>query len=91
MTACSGDSSYQQHKPHYGGFSEADLVEQPAIELFAKLGWMTGNLFSEFSGAASAEGRSSKRESICRTACGSRSSGSTRPCRRKRSTTPIPS
>ena len=64
MTACSGDSSYQQHKPHYGGFSEADLVEQPAIELFAKLGWMTGNLFSEFSGAASAEGRSSKRESI---------------------------
>jgi len=64
MTAGPGDGGYQQHKPQYGGFSEADLVEQPAIELFAKLGRTTGSLFGEFSGGASAEGRSSKRDEI---------------------------
>jgi type I restriction enzyme R subunit len=55
---------YQQATPHYGGFSEADLVEQPAIELLAALGWRTANLFSEFSGGGSGEGRVSKRDAI---------------------------
>jgi len=54
----------EQRTPRYGGFSEADLVEQPAIELFAELGWTAGNLFGEFRGGASAEGRSSKRDAI---------------------------
>src|SRR5208282_3395405 len=59
-----GDIVYLQKGAHYRGFSESDLVEQPAIELFATLGWTTGNLFGEFSGGASAEGRASKRDAI---------------------------
>jgi type I restriction enzyme, R subunit len=55
---------YEQRTPHFGGFSEGDLVEQPAIELFAELGWTTANLFGEFSGSVSAEGRASKRDAI---------------------------
>src|SRR5271166_1703946 len=62
MTAGPGDSGYQQHSSLYGGFSEADLVEQPAIELFAELGWTSGNLFGEFSRGASAERRASRRD-----------------------------
>ena len=43
---------------------KSDLVEQPAIDLFAELGWTTGNLFGEFAHGASAEGRASKRDAI---------------------------
>jgi type I restriction enzyme R subunit len=59
-----GDFQYEQRTPLYGGFSEADLVEQPAIELFSRLGWAIGNLFGEFSHGASAEGRGSRRDAI---------------------------
>ena len=58
------DIVYRQSTALYGGFSEADLVERPAIELFASLGWETGNLFAEFAGGGSAEGRASKRDAI---------------------------
>ena len=57
-----GDFQHEQRTPLYGGFSEADLVEQPAIELFSGLGWTTRNLFGEFSHGASAEGRASRRD-----------------------------
>ncbi len=66
------DFFHEQKTPLYGGFSEADLVEQPAIELFAELGWTTGNLFGEFSHGASAEGRASKRDAILPTGCSAR-------------------
>jgi type I restriction enzyme, R subunit len=65
MTAGPGDIIYERRTPRYGGFSEADLVEQPAIDLFATLGWRTANLFGEFSGnGGSAEGRASKRDAV---------------------------
>ena len=53
----------EQETPLYGGFSENDLVEQPAIDLFRDLGWQTANLVGEFAGK-SPEGRASKREAI---------------------------
>jgi len=52
----------EQRLPLYGGFSESDLIEQPAIDLFAQLGWETINLFGEFSGGRSTEGRESRRD-----------------------------
>jgi type I restriction enzyme, R subunit len=55
---------YDQPPPLFGGFSESELVEKPAIELFAELGWTTGNLFGEFAQGQSAEGRASRREAI---------------------------
>jgi type I restriction enzyme R subunit len=59
------DFTYQQPTPAYGGFSEAALVEKPAIKLFASLGWQTADLFAEFSGkGGSAEGRASKRDAV---------------------------
>jgi type I restriction enzyme R subunit len=64
MTTAPEDVGYQQRSQLYGGFSESDLVEQPAIELFGELGWATGNLFGEFAHGASAEGRASKRDVI---------------------------
>jgi type I restriction enzyme R subunit len=64
MTPGPDDIGYQQRAPLYGGFSENDLVEQPATDLFAKLGWSTGNLFGEFAHGLSAEGRASKRDAI---------------------------
>ena len=64
MTAGPDDIGYQQHGPLFGGFSESDLVEKPAIDLFAQLGWTTGNLFGEFAHGASAQGRASKRDAI---------------------------
>ena len=57
------DFLYQEKTPLYGGFSENDLVEQPAIDLFAELGWRTAILMGEFAGK-SPEGRASKREAI---------------------------
>lgn len=38
-------------------YSEDALVEQPAIQLFASLGWETGNLYGEWTGGVSSEGR----------------------------------
>ncbi|MBG0810806.1 type I restriction endonuclease subunit R [Methylosinus sp. H3A] len=61
----SDDISYEQRQQLYGGFSENDLIEQPAIELFASLGWQTADLYGEFSGrGGSVEGRASKRDAI---------------------------
>lgn len=48
----------------FEGFSESDLVEEPAIRLFDALGWKTAGLFAEFSGGESTEGRSSKRDAF---------------------------
>ena len=39
------------------GFSENELVEQPAIELFVELGWQTANLYHETYGPDGSEGR----------------------------------
>jgi type I restriction enzyme, R subunit len=64
MTAGPEDFGYQQPSPLFGGFSESDLVEQPAIDLFGELGWATDNLFGEFANGPSAEGRASKRDAI---------------------------
>ena len=64
MTDGFGDIGYKQHAPLFGGFSGSDLVEKPADELLAKLGWATGSLFGEFAHGASAEGRASKRNAI---------------------------
>jgi type I restriction enzyme, R subunit len=58
------DIIYEQRTPLYSGFSETDLVEQPAIDLFALLGWETTNLMGEFTGGASSQGRGSKRDAI---------------------------
>jgi type I restriction enzyme R subunit len=58
------DIAYEQRAPLTSGFSEADLVEKPAIDLFAALGWQTANLWNEFSSGTSPEGRASKREAI---------------------------
>jgi type I restriction enzyme R subunit len=44
------------------GFSEAALVEEPAVELFAALGWETANLHDETFGPGGTEGRESRRE-----------------------------
>jgi type I restriction enzyme, R subunit len=60
----SSDFLSGQRMPLYGGFSENDLVEQPAIELLRELAWTTGSLFGEFAHGASAEGRASKRDAV---------------------------
>ena len=57
------DCLREQRTPLYGGFSEADLVEQPAIDLFADLGWRPA-ICSANSPAKSPEGRASKRDAI---------------------------
>lgn len=44
------------------GFSENDLVEQPAIDLFEELGWQTANRYNETFGRGGSEGRESRRE-----------------------------
>jgi len=43
--------------PHSHDYSEDTLVEQPAIALFESLGWETGNLYAEWTGSSSSEGR----------------------------------
>lgn len=45
-------------------YSEDALVEQPAIKLFADLGWDTANLFGEWSGTVSSEGRQTQQEVV---------------------------
>jgi type I restriction enzyme, R subunit len=64
LASDSDASLYEQRIPLYGGFSENDLIEQPAIDLFDKLGWKTLNLFGEFKDGKSTEGRESRREVI---------------------------
>lgn len=49
---------------HTGEYSEDALVEQPAIELCADLGWETANLYRETFGATGTEGRESEHEVI---------------------------
>jgi type I restriction enzyme R subunit len=46
------------------GFSELELVEKPAITLFAELGWKTLNLYYEVFGAGSTVGRDSERDVV---------------------------
>lgn len=58
------DILYDPEEPLYRGFMEGDLVEQPAINLFAELEWQTANLFGEFAAGKSSEGRESKREAF---------------------------
>ena len=45
-------------------FTEDQLVEQPAVELFSALGWETVNAFDETMGAAGTLGRSSRGEVV---------------------------
>lgn len=45
-------------------YSEDALVEQPAIELFADLGWDTANLYGEWSGTVSSEGRETQQDVV---------------------------
>lgn len=45
-------------------YSEDALVEQPAIELFADLGWDTANLHGEWSGSVSSEGRQTQHDVV---------------------------
>ena len=45
-------------------YSEDTLVEQPALDLLASLGWTTANLYYEWKGAASSQGRHNKQESL---------------------------
>ena len=48
----------------YSGLSEAELVENPAAELFAELGWDSINLFHETHGDGGSQGRMSRREAF---------------------------
>ncbi len=50
--------------PPDGGFSEDELVEKPAIELFSVLGWETKNCFHETFGPKGALGRDSPSEVV---------------------------
>ncbi len=44
------------------GYTEDELVEKPTIELFQSLGWETANLYHEFAGGKSTEGREGQRD-----------------------------
>jgi len=52
------------HKMASKDYSEDALVEQPAIKLFASLGWQTANLFCEKFGEKSTLGRETTSEVI---------------------------
>ena len=43
-------------------YSENYLVQQPAVELFYEVGWETANLYGEWSGNRSSEGRETEHE-----------------------------
>lgn len=45
-------------------YSEDSLVEQPAMDLLAALGWNTANLYNEWSGGQSSEGRRTKHDVV---------------------------
>ena len=50
--------------PHSYDYSEDTLVEQPAIALFESLGWETGNLYAEWTGSSSSEGRQTQQDVV---------------------------
>ncbi|HGM5799918.1 type I restriction endonuclease subunit R [Pseudomonas aeruginosa] len=50
--------------PHSHDYSEDTLVEQPAIALFESLGWETGNLYAEWIGSSSSEGRQTQQDVV---------------------------
>lgn len=50
--------------PHSYDYSEDTLVEQPAIALFESLGWETGNLYAEWTGSCSSEGRHTQQDVV---------------------------
>lgn len=50
--------------PHSHDYSEDTLVEQPAIALFESLGWETGNLYAEWTGSSSSEGRLTQQDVV---------------------------
>lgn len=50
--------------PHSYDYSEDTLVEQPAIALFKSLGWETGNLYAEWTGSTSSEGRQTQQDVV---------------------------
>lgn len=50
--------------PHSHNYSEDALVEQPAIALFESLGWETGNLYAEWTGSSSSEGRQTQQDVV---------------------------
>lgn len=50
--------------PHSHDYSEDTLVEQPAIALFESLGWETGNLYAEWIGSSSSEGRHTQQDVV---------------------------
>ncbi len=52
-----------------GAYSEAGLVEEPALELLAELGWDIVNAFHEEFGPAGTLGRDSMPRSSSSTAC----------------------
>ena len=52
--------------PHSHDYSEDTLVEQPAIVLFESLGWETGNLYAEWTGSSSSEGRQTQQDVVLR-------------------------
>lgn len=45
-------------------YSEDALVEQPAIQLFESLGWDTANLYGEWTGGVSSEGRTTQQDVV---------------------------
>ena len=45
-------------------YGEDAAVEQPAIQLFADLGWETVNLYHEWAGGKSTEGRESEKQVV---------------------------
>lgn len=45
-------------------YGEDAAIEQPAIQLFASLGWETANLYQEWAGGSSTEGRESEAQVI---------------------------
>jgi type I restriction enzyme R subunit len=50
--------------PHSHDYSEDTLIEQPAIALFESLGWETGNLYAEWNGSSSSEGRQTQQDVV---------------------------
>src|SRR3989442_11101198 len=50
--------------PPNGDFSEEELVEKPAIELFGRLGWETKNCFNETFGPSGTLSRDSPSEVV---------------------------
>ena len=45
-------------------YGEDAAIEQPAIQLFASMGWETVNLYNEWASGKSTEGRQSEREIV---------------------------